>query len=366
MKTYIMKPPLYISLLVLFFTLGCSSEDNNEIQEPITETLYFPPLNSDTWETLSIQELNWNNTALQPLLDYVENKGTKAFLILKNGKIVIEWYGNGEDKDSNLAWNSAAKTLVAFTAGIAQKEGYLNINDASKDYLGNRWSNLTTNQEENISIWNHLTMTTGLDYTVPDNNCTDPDCFIFKNEPGNFWFYHNGAYTMLHDIITGAVNTDFNIYFNEKVKNKIGMQGAWIPFGYYKLYYSNARSMARFGLLNLNKGIWNGTDILNDASYFESMINSSQDLNKAYGYLWWLNGKDSFRGPGLTLEFQGKLIPNAPDDMVAGLGKNDQKMYVVPSQNLVIIRMGDDAGEALLGPSSFDNDLWGEINKLID
>ena len=209
-------------------------------------------------------------------------------------------------------------------------------------------------------------MTTGLDYTVPNNNCTDPECLIYKDEPNSFWYYHNATYTTLHNIVSGAVGTDFDSYFIAKLKSKIGMQGAWIPFGYFKLYYSNARSMARVGLLNLNKGVWNGTTILDDSDYFNAMTNTSQNHNKAYGYLWWLNGKDSFRGPGLTQEFQGKLIPNAPDDLIAGLGKNDQKMYVIPSRNLVIIRMGDDAGEALLGPSSFDNDLWAEINKLIN
>ncbi|WP_298556705.1 serine hydrolase [uncultured Algibacter sp.] len=362
-----MKPQFYISILILLLAFSCSSESNdNEEQESISEELYFPPINSDTWETSTASELGWNESELQPLLSYIESKDTKAFLVLKNGKIVVEWYGNGSDADSNLPWNSAAKTLVAFTTGIAQEEGYLNINNPSRNYLGNAWTNATTEQEKNISVWNHLTMSTGLDYTVPNNNCTDPDCLVYKDESGSFWYYHNATYTLLHDIISGATNTDFNSYFDEKLKNKIGMQGAWIPFGYFKLYYSNARSMARFGLLNLNNGVWNGTTILDDSDYFNAMTNTSQNLNKAYGYLWWLNGKDSFRGPGLTLEFQGKLIPNAPNDLIAGLGKNDQKMYIVPSQNLVIIRMGDDAGEALLGPSSFDNDLWGEINKLIN
>ncbi|MDD7885204.1 serine hydrolase [Flavivirga sp. 57AJ16] len=360
-----MKKMAYPILLVIISFFSCASNDTSTDTPQTSSELYFPPINSNTWETLSLDELNWNETVLQSLLDYVESKNTKAFLILKNGKMAVEWYANGEDANSNLAWNSAAKTLVAFTTGIAQQEGFLNINDASKDYLGNGWSSLTPEQESDIKVRNHLTMTTGLDYTVIDNNCTDPDCFIYKNEPGSFWYYHNGAYTILHDIVSGAVNTDFNNYFNTKLKNKIGMQGAWVPFGYYKLYYSNARSMARFGLLNLNKGIWNGVDILNDENYFDAMTNTSQNLNKSYGYLWWLNGKDSYRGPGLTVEFQGKLIPNAPDDLIAGLGKNDQKMYIVPSQNLVIIRMGGDAGESLLGPSSFDNDLWGEINKLI-
>ena len=361
-----MKKLPYFFLIAIIFFFSCSSNDDTTNPDSVTDELYFPPLNSDIWETLTVSELGWNESALQPLLNFVESKGTKAFLILKNGKMIVEWYGNGEDKDSNLAWNSAAKTLVAFTTGIAQEEGYLSINESSNTYLGKGWSNLTAQQEDNITIWNHLTMTTGLDYTVLNNNCTDPNCFIYKNEPGSFWYYHNGVYTILHDIVSGALGGDFNSYFNDKLKNKIGMQGAWIPFGYFKLYYSNARSMARFGLLNLNKGVWDNTVVLNDSGYFNAMTNTSQDLNKAYGYLWWLNGKDSFRGPGLTLEFQGTLIPNAPADLIAGLGKNDQKMYIVPSQNLVIIRMGDDAGEALLGPSSFDNDLWGEINKLIN
>ncbi len=64
------------------------------------------------------------------------------------------------------------------------------------------------------------------------------------------------------------------------------------------------------------------------------------------------------------MEFSGALIPNAPEDLIAGLGKNDQKLYIVPSQGLVIVRMGDIAGKTTLGPSSFDNELWAKINAL--
>ena len=70
-----MKPQLYLSLLVLFFTLGCSSDDTNENEEPETDTLYFPPINSDTWETTTVSELGWNTSEIQPLLNYVESKG---------------------------------------------------------------------------------------------------------------------------------------------------------------------------------------------------------------------------------------------------------------------------------------------------
>ena len=144
------------------------------------------------------------------------------------------------------------------------------------------------------------------------------------------------------------------------------MDGNWLQLGFSNVYYSTARSMARFGLLNLNEGSWNGNPILGNSGYFSAMTNTSQDLNKAYGYLWWLNGKESFRVPASEVQFPGKLIPNAPDDLIAGLGKDDQKLYVIPSKGLVIVRMGDDAAETLLGPSSFDNELWEKINAVIN
>ncbi|MDB9782667.1 serine hydrolase, partial [Winogradskyella sp.] len=101
-------------------------------------------------------------------------------------------------------------------------------------------------------------------------------------------------------------------------------------------------------------------------NYLEDAINSSQDLNKAYGYMWWLNGKSSFRLPQSQVEFTGSLIPNAPSDMYAALGRDDQKIYVVPSKDLVIIRMGNAANDQNFALSNFDNELWSYINAFIN
>jgi hypothetical protein len=70
--------------------------------------------------------------------------------------------------------------------------------------------------------------------------------------------------------------------------------------------------------------------------------------------------------PGLQLQFNGTLIPNAPSDMYAALGKNDQKIYVVPSMKMVIIRMGEVANpdNPTFALSGFDNELWDKINDL--
>ncbi len=353
-------------IVSLFLVLSCSKDSNDDSPDPVEQELYFPPIGSGEWETISLASLNWNATAEQPLYDFLETANTDAFIILKDGKIVVEKYFGSFTPSMPHSWNSAAKTLTAFTAGIAQEEGFLDINNSSADYLGHGWSMLNEDQEDEITVADHLKMTTGLDYTVPVNFCTDQECFTYKNEPGTYWYYHQGAYTILDQIITGAVGQEFSSYFNTKIRNRIGMQGSWVKTGYLNLYFSNARSMARFGLLNLNKGIWDNTTILDDQDYFTAMTTTSQDLNPAYGYLYWLNGKANFKIPGSEQLFSGKLIPSAPDDLYSGLGAFDQKLYIVPSKGLVIVRMGDSANEEELGPTAFDNELWIRINALIE
>lgn len=108
-----MKKLNYICiLLLLLWSIGCSSDSANEqdTNDLESEELYFPPIGSDDWERISVEELNWNEDEVQPLLDYLESKDTKAFLILKNGKIVLESYFNGSDASENNAWNSTGKT----------------------------------------------------------------------------------------------------------------------------------------------------------------------------------------------------------------------------------------------------------------
>ncbi|WP_340156970.1 serine hydrolase domain-containing protein [uncultured Maribacter sp.] len=364
-----------IALLSVFVSCSSDSEPSTETEKsgtppavtPVPTETYFPPISkTNEWETLSMETLGWNENEVSNLYFFLENNNTDAFIIIKDGRIVIEKYFGDFKSDDNHAWNSAGKNLTAMLTGIAQEEGFLNILEPTSTYLGEGWTNMPLNQEQNITIKNQLTMTTGLDYTVEDIFCTDPECLNFLNDPNTFWYYHNGPYTLLDDVIANATERDFNAYFSEKIKEPIGMQGLFLKIGYNNVFFSTARSMARFGILNLNQGNWDGTSILSDQEYFNAMTNSSQNHNLAYGYLYWLNGKSSFRLPSSEDEFTGSLIPNAPDDLIAGLGLNDQKLYMVPSLDMVIVRMGGASNEELLGPSSFDNELWELINAVIE
>lgn len=142
------------------------------------------------------------------------------------------------------------------------------------------------------------------------------------------------------------------------------MQGFWLYSGFNHVFYSTVRDMARFGLLILNRGLWAGVPILQDESYFQAMTKPSQTINPSYGYLWWLNGQDTFMVPGLQLPFPGPLTPHAPADMIAAMGKNGQLINVVPSQGLVMIRMGDNPDQSLI-PLIFQDELWQHLTPII-
>ena len=358
-------------LLFLVLVCGCSKKDNEINQTPVSN-FYFPEINSEEWDATLPEELSWNSTAIDDLNGFLEQNNTRAFIVLKEGKIVLENYWGNDDqetavfnKNSSWPWYSAGKTLTAFLVGIAQENGLLSIEDSSSNFLGSGWTSLSDNQEIAIKIKHQLTMTTGLDYHVDDLNCTEPNCLIYRNAPGTQWFYHNASYSLLKEVIENASQTTYNIFSNQSVESKIGMSGNWIESNYNMTYLSSARDMARFGLLVLNRGIWKEEVILNDTDYFSMMTNTSQTLNESYGYLWWLNGKNSLIPPGFTIPVGRSLTPNAPDDMIAGLGKDGQYLDIVPSQDLVIIRMGG-APEDSEVSNGFHDEMWRYINEVID
>lgn len=352
----------YFPLIFLSFLLLNCSSDSDPSEEIPAESMYFPPISGNIWETKPMSELGWNENEVQPLLTFLEEKHTKGFIILVNGRIVMENYFNGHSATSPWYWASAGKTLTTATVGIAQKEGLLNIDDKVSDYLGTGWTSAPLVKENLITNWHLLTMTSGLNETLGDD--VSPANLQYVADAGSRWAYHN-VYVKLQDVVAEASNETWNSYFNSKLRDKIGMSGTWIPLGGLSVYWSTTRSVARFGLLSLNKGKWENEVIIPE-TYMTNAISTSQNLNKAYGYMWWLNGKESYRLPQTQFQFSGSLIPSAPSDMVSGLGKNDQKIYVIPSKKMVVIRLGEVADEENFALSDFDNQLWQKINAVIN
>ncbi len=328
------------------------------------QTLYFPPLVGNTWDAIQPASLGWCTDKIDSLYNYLEQQNSKAFIVLKDGKIVLEKYFGSFTQDSVWYWASAGKTLTSFLVGKAQEDGYLSIKDTSSRYLGVGWTNCTRAQEDSITILNQLTMTTGLDDGVPDNHCILDTGLNYLAPAGSRWAYHNAPYTLLEKVLTTATGQPINTYTQTSIKNHTGITGLWITVDYDNVYYSKARSMARFGLLVQNRYRW-GTDLLlHDSLYVNRMLNTSQDLNYAYGYLWWLNGKGSYMVPGSQFIIPGSYAPAAPADMFAAIGKNGQIVSIAPSKGLVVVRMGNDPGEGEV-PFLLCDNIWQRLNLVM-
>lgn len=357
-------------LFVIVFLAGTNC---NPHEDPVPQSgeVYFPPENGSQWETTSPENLGWHSQYLPELYRLLSENGTRAFLILKDGKIVVEkYYGknipgtNSFDQNSVWYWASAGKTLTAFMVGKAREDGFLDIRSKTSNYLGAGWTSLAGQQESKITVRHQLTMTTGLDDQVPNSHGTAPKDLVFKADAGTRWAYHNGPYTLLEQVVAKSTGQDFDAYFNRELRDQIGMDGFWQWLDSDHVYFSTARSMARFGLLILNKGVWRDRPIMKDNTYFTDMLTASQSLNKSYGYLWWLNGRESFMLPESQLVFSGSYAPNAPVDMVAGIGKNGQYVCVIPSLNLVMVRMGENP-ESVPVPFLFLDDIWEKLRMII-
>jgi len=346
--------------LLLLFTLFLL------FQISVAQQMYFPPIDSDDWETIDPDSLDWYTYKIPLLLNFLEETNTKAFLLLKDGKIVIEEYFDDFTKDSIWNWASAAKPITSFLTGIAQEKGLLSIQNPVSDYLGPGWTTAPPEKEQLIKIIHQLTMTCGLK-NVGADRCTDPECLEYVEDAGNGWEYFGPSYDLLIKVIEEVSNMDYDTFTKNELCSNIGMDGFWqTTADLYQFFSSTPRSMARFGLLMQNHGIWDNSIILGDREYLDDCRQPSQNMNLAYGYFWWLNGQPSFMIPlDATLGvYPGNLLENAPPDTYLAFGRNQQLLYIVPSWGIVIVRMGE-APNGVPVFLSYMNDLWKKIDSVV-
>ena len=132
-KKSMMKKPLLFAMLLLLSNINVEAQ-----------TLYFPPIdNNATWETTDPATLGWCPDRINTMYDFLEQENTKGFLILKDGRIVLEQYFGTFTAQSLWYWASAGKTITSFLVGKAQEENLLSINNKTSTYLGEGWTNCT-------------------------------------------------------------------------------------------------------------------------------------------------------------------------------------------------------------------------------
>lgn len=310
------------------------------------------------------------NPAVQKFVDYLSTTDTTGFIIQKDGEILLEKYWkNGESKAANIA--SAGKSVCSVLVGIAVDKGYLKLDDKISEYIGNGFSDMSTEQEDKITVESLLTMTSGLDDTLHESF-----------EPNSGWQYSD-AWNLLFGVLKQATGQDIESFANKVLLDKLGMDDSYYKSSELQLYivrgrnkpeykdwdpyqiYCTPRDMLKFGQFILQKGSWDGEQLVS-SQYLEKALQPSSDYNPAYGYLFWLNGHVGGLSPSGGDPLETIIIPNAPEDLVAALGYGDKKIYVIPSKNMVIVRSGGAATDKKFAYTTFDNELWQQLNTLFD
>ncbi len=340
-----------------------------------SSALYFPPLKGK-WERIEPAQAGWHAEKLESALELTRERKSSAVIVLYRGRIMAERYWSlgakattpdgrhnryyhmlhGKDAAGHSIEDvaSAQKSVVSALIGIAQHKGLLKISDPVEKHLGKGWSKAPREAEAKITLRHLITMTSGL-----------TERLVYDVPAGTKWRYNTAAYAQTLRAVASAADMDRHDLTREWLTGRIGMADSrWVlrpgarernvanKFG----FATTARDLARFGLLVLAEGSWNGAAVIEDREYLRSSLRSSQELNPAYGYLWWLSGQSHvLRGAGRR-RVPGSLIPEAPDDLVAAQGALGRKLYVVPSLELVITRLGDASDRA--GEPSFNRAFW--------
>ena len=291
------------------------------------------------------------NPVMADLERFLQETSTQAFLVMQDGRILYEKYFNGGAADQQITIFSAGKSVTSVLIGIAQQKGLLKLSDPVSTYLPG-WSRATPEQEAQITIEHLLAMDSGLNAAKR-----------FVAPPGTTWMYNTKVFHVLHPLLEKVSGMRMRALANKWLLHPIGAHQQTFLTHTWKM---TARSLAAFGQLVLQNGSWNGKQLV-PQDFLAASLQTSQPMNPAYGYLWWLNGKESYLPANQKLGPQtGSIIPTAPADLVGALGFGDKKCYVVPSLRLVVVRLGDAGGESKENAlSTFDAPLWEKLMRIL-
>jgi CubicO group peptidase (beta-lactamase class C family) len=285
----------------------------------------------------------------EPLDEFLTDTGTTAFLVVRDDALLYEGYFNGYDRESTQTSFSVAKSFVSALVGIAIEEGYMGSAD---DPITKYIPELKGPGMDKVTIRHLLTMSSGLEYSGEGGGGgplgDDAKTYYAPNlrelaltvepevEPGRRWEYNNYHPLLLGMILERVTDRHVATYLSQKIWQPLGMEadGSWSldskEDGFEKMESGiNGRAIdfAKFGSLYLNRGKWNGKQVV-PASWVEesTRMDTTTDPADFYQDFWWVDVVRPERGRFLARGNYGQFI------------------YVVPDKDLVIVRFGEDWG----------------------
>lgn len=362
------------ALAVAFLATSCGSDDASDAGAPgdVTTTTAVEDDSSVQadegaapwdWEVVDPSEVGMDADVLDGARSYAfdEVAHTQGVVVIRDGRLVAEWYAPEADADSWAASWSVAKSFASALVGIAIDEGLIESIDEPMTTWYPEWEG--TPRAE-ITLVDVLQMASGLDFTESydpaDLESSDiiqlvlasPDQLAYAagrpelEAPGTVFNYSSGDTLLLSGVLEQVTGMSAADYADEKLFGPLGIEQVewWEDAVGTTLTYccldTTSRDFARFGQLFLDGGVWQGEQVV-PTSWVEASIEPSPAADY-YGLQWWLTGvRDD----------------DLPDDLYSARGHDGQFIYIIPSLDLVVVRNGaylKHDGEPIADPSLYE------------
>lgn len=279
--------------------------------------------------------------------DPAQPRYTKAFVVLHEGKLIAERYAPGYGPNTPIWAHSLSKSLTNALIGVLVRQGMLRVDqtvagsDPQQQFTIDQLLRMTSGLpfDDNDDAINHLTRMMFLERDMAGYAAALP----LEHAPGTTWAYSNAGYMLLSRFVrnvAGESAVDTERFVQRELFEPLGMRHATLdvdatgtPIGASNSYAS-ARDWARFGQLYLDDGVVNGQRILPEGWVAYS---KSQTLDTGYGAGFWTNLVDHGSVPVWDAPWG---MPTLPKDMFYARGALGQYIVIVPSERLVVVRMG--------------------------
>ena len=288
-------------------------------------------------------------------LDPAAHRRTRAVIVVRRGRIVAERYAPGFDAEMPLLGWSMTKSVLAALIGMRAAGGQLELGAAAPvaAWRGDARAAITPEQL--------LRMTSGLAFEERYGAFADATSMLFLSRsasayaersrlafaPGSVFSYSSGSSNLLSGILRATFGGDTAAYHRfpgEALFERVGMRSALVEtdaagtFVGSSFAYATARDWARFGLLHAQDGVWQGERVLPEgwAAYVRRPTGPAPQ--GSYGAHWWLNAGT----PGAPHE---RPFPSLPADLYYASGYEGQSVVVLPSHELVVVRLGQSEPE---------------------
>jgi CubicO group peptidase (beta-lactamase class C family) len=310
------------------------------------------------WDRADPAAEGFDPTKLDAIAADAQAAGSNCLAVVRHGQLVAEWNWNGTDPSTAQDVFSATKSVTSTLVGIAVGDGDLALDDPAADHIP-AWAGTPAAA---VTIGDLLSGASGRHWDPVSDylglvSAADQDAYAAglaqDSAPGTTWVYNNAAVQDLDAVLRDATGQSTAAFAQARLLEPIGMADSQMTGDRsggtttFSGLHSTCEDLARFGLLFLRHGEWDGTQVVPADWVAEATGRPSQAINAAYGRLWWINDEGAVLSNPLQATSASaaaqlapsRLVPTAPADTYWALGLGGQVVQVDPGSDTVVVRL---------------------------